>query len=206
VVYLLQLIPGVTGALAYAPAYTIPATGAPFEPWRMITAMFVHSPWSAQNPTGILHILLNMYTLFVLGPALERMLGRGRFLTLYLVAGFGGSVAVALLASPLSFVVGASGALFGLMGAYFIINRHLGGNSIQIVVLVVINLAFGFFVSGISWQAHVGGLVAGGLVALVYVRTRAIRQKRLQILLVAAVVVALVVVTAVRAVLYPITG
>lgn len=208
IVYLLQLIPGlgVTQAVIYAPAYTIPATGAPLEPWRMITSMFAHSPVSAQNPFGIFHILLNMYTLFVLGPSIERMLGKGRFLALYLIAGFGGSVAVALLASPLSAVLGASGAIFGLMGAYFIINRHLGGSSAQIVVLVVINLAFGFVVSGISWQAHLGGLIAGGLVAFVYVRTRAIRKRNQQILLVAAIVVGLVLLTVARALVYPITG
>jgi membrane associated rhomboid family serine protease len=197
VVFLLQLIPGlgVTSALLFAPAYVQPALGAPFEPWRMITAIFTHSTASLLP----LHLLLNMYSLFIFGSVLERMLGRGRYLALYLVAGLGGSVAVDLLGDPLGGTVGASGAIFGLMGAFFIINRHLGGNSIQLVVLVVLNLAWGFFVPGISWQAHVGGLIAGGLVALVYVRTRNRRQRPLQIAGVAGVVVLLIVLTVIRA-------
>ncbi|ARJ03807.1 rhomboid family intramembrane serine protease [Cnuibacter physcomitrellae] len=203
-VYILQSIPGlgVTQALQYAPIYTSGLPGVPFEPWRMITAVFVHSPFSISAPWSILHILLNMYTLFIFGPILERMVGRWRFLTLYLVAGFGGSVAVDLLADPLTAVVGASGAIFGLMGAFFIINRHLGGDSAQILVLVGLNLAMGFFLSNISWQAHVGGLVAGALVALVFVRTRRRQQRWVQILLVAAIVVVLIALTVVRSLTY----
>ncbi|GLK16363.1 rhomboid family intramembrane serine protease [Herbiconiux flava] len=197
VVFGLQLIPGlgVTNALLFAPAYVQPDTGAPLEPWRMITAIFTHSTASLLP----LHILLNMYSLFIFGGVLERMLGRGRFLALYLIAGFGGSVAVDLLGDPMQGTVGASGAIFGLMGAFFIINRHLGGNSIQFVVLVVLNLAWGFFVPGISWQAHVGGIVAGGLVALVLVRTRNRRQRTAQIVGVTGIAVALVALTVIRA-------
>ncbi|NQX34815.1 rhomboid family intramembrane serine protease [Herbiconiux sp. VKM Ac-2851] len=197
VVFGLQLIPGlgVTNALLFAPAYVQPATGAPLEPWRMITSIFTHSTASLLP----LHILLNMYSLFIFGGVLERMLGRGRFLALYLIAGLGGSVAVDLLGDPMQGTVGASGAIFGLMGAFFIINRHLGGNSIQFVVLVVLNLAWGFFVPGISWQAHVGGIVAGGLVALVLVRTRNRRQRTAQIVGVAGIAVALVALTVIRA-------
>jgi membrane associated rhomboid family serine protease len=193
VVFALQSIPGlgVTRALQFAPAYVLPIPGAPFEPWRMITSIFTHG--------GILHLLLNMYTLFIFGSGLERLLGRWRYLALYLISGLGGSVAVVLLGDPLGAVVGASGAIFGLMGAYFIINRHLGGSSVQLLILVGINLAYGFFVPGISWQAHVGGLIAGGLVAFVYVRTRPIRMKNVQILLTAAVAVGLVAITVVRA-------
>jgi membrane associated rhomboid family serine protease len=192
-VFALQAIPGlgVTAALQFAPAYVQPATGIPFEPWRMVTSVFTHG--------SILHLLFNMFTLFVFGSALERLLGKGRYIALYLLSGLGGSVAVALIGDPLQPVVGASGAIFGLMGAFFIINRHLGGTSIQLVVLVAINLAYGFIVPGISWQAHVGGLVAGALVALVYVRTRGVRQKNLQIALVSAIGVGLIALTAVPA-------
>lgn len=193
VVFGLQSIPGlgVTRALQFAPAYVLPVPGAPFEPWRMLTAVFTHG--------GLLHVLLNMYTLFIFGSVLERMLGRWHYLALFLISGFGGSVGVVLLGDPLQPVVGASGAIFGLMGAFFIINRHLGGNSVQLLVLVAINLAYGFFVPGISWQAHVGGLVAGAVVALIYVRTRPIRMRNAQILLLAALVVVLIGVTVVRA-------
>ncbi|WP_291045355.1 rhomboid family intramembrane serine protease [Herbiconiux sp.] len=199
VVFALQSLPviggTVTAALQFAPLYVMPIPGVPFEPWRMITAAFVHG--------GIFHVLLNMYTLFIFGSALERGLGRWRYIALYLISGFGGSVAVLLLAAPNQAVVGASGAIFGLMGAFFVINRHLGGSSVQLLVLVVINLAYGFIVPGISWQAHVGGLVAGALVALVYVQTRRIRQKRMQIVLVGAVAAGLVAVTTAGAVLIP---
>jgi membrane associated rhomboid family serine protease len=202
VVFALQSIPviggTITGALQFAPVYVMPIPGAPFEPWRMLTSVFTHG--------GIFHVLLNMYTLFIFGSALERGLGRWRYLALYLISGLGGSVAVLLLGSPLQAVVGASGAIFGLMGAFFVINRHLGGSSVQLFVLVAINLAYGFFVPGISWQAHVGGLVVGALVALIFVRTRAIRQKRAQVLLVSGVAVALVAISAAGAVLVPALG
>ena len=108
-----------------------------------------------------------------------------RFLTLYLIAGFGGSVAVLWLA-PQSSVLGASGAIFGLLGALLVIQRGLGGNSTQLVVVIALNLAIGFFIPNVSWQAHVGGLVAGALVAFVYMRTRKRQQRVLQIMLVAA--------------------
>jgi membrane associated rhomboid family serine protease len=185
-VFVLQNIPGspVTFYGVYRPVLTL------VEPWTMITALFLHA--------SILHILFNMYSLFVFGPILERMLGRARFLALYLIAGFGGSVAVLLL-SPGGGVLGASGAIFGLMGAFFVIQRRLGGNNIQILIVIAINLAAGFFLSGISWQAHVGGLVAGALVALIYLRTRNALQRNLQILLVAGLVVVLIGITVVRA-------
>ena len=175
VVYLLQLFTGgvVTDALFYHPVLT--AT----EPWRMITAIFLHS----QN--SFLHIAFNMYALWLFGRLLEHALGRLRFLALYMLSGFGGSVAVLWLA-PASGVLGASGAVFGLFGAFFIIQRRLGGNATQLLVVIGLNLAIGFFVPGISWQAHVGGLVVGCLVALIYLRTRALKDHNKQLVLLAA--------------------
>lgn len=184
-VYILQqLSPAVAIYGVYRPQLTL------LLPWTPLTAVFLHA--------SVLHILFNMYSLFVFGPILEHLLGRGRFLALYLVSGLGGSVAVALL-SPEGGVLGASGAIFGLMGAFFVIQRKLGGNNIQIFIVIAINLAAGFFISGISWQAHVGGVVSGALVALVYLRTRRADQLLQQRLLVGAIVVALVVIIAVRA-------
>jgi membrane associated rhomboid family serine protease len=168
------------GALAYYPPFTVA------QPWRMITSLFVHG--------SILHILFNMYSLFILGPELERMVGRARYAALFLLSGLGGSVAV-LLTTPNSVVIGASGAIFGLFGAYFVIARHLGGNSRQLVIVIVINLVIGFIVPGIAWQAHVGGLIIGALVAFVLVRTRPRQRRALQLLLLAAVLVGLLVVT-----------
>lgn len=139
---------------------------APFEPWRMLTAGFVHD-WN-----GPVHILLNSYAIWIFGRQLEPMLGPLRFLLLYLTSIIGGSVAVLWLSEPGIPVVGASGALFGLMGAYFIVQRSLGGNPTQIFVLIAINFSMGFFVSGISWQGHLGGLVTGLAMALVWAKNR----------------------------------
>ena len=192
VVFVLQKLTGgwVTYELLYAPLLT------EREPWRMLTAVFVHSD------TSFLHILFNMYSLFIFGRILEPMLGWARFLALYLLSGFGGSVAV-LLISPLTNVVGASGAIFGLLGAFFVIQRGLGGNNTQLMVLLAVNLGIGFVVPGIAWQAHIGGLIVGAVIAFIYLRTRRPAQARRQWMLVAAVAVALVAITLVGVALLP---
>ena len=185
VVWILQIIPGstVTQALLYWPPLTT------IEPWRMLTSAFVHSE------NSIFHILFNMYSLFIFGPILERLLGRIRFLALYLISAFGGSVAVLLLA-PGTAVVGASGAIFGLLGAFFVIQRKLAGTNIQLLIVIAINLAIGFLPGlNVAWQAHVGGLVAGTAVAFVYLRTRRPQQRLQQIALVSLIAVVLIVLT-----------
>ncbi len=160
VVFGLQLLPGlgVTQALLYSPIFSIP--GPLFEPWRMLTTAFVHS-------TGfLLHVGLNMYMLWILGAVLEPMLGRGRFLALYLLSAWGGSVAVLWLSDLMTTVVGASGAIFGLMGALVVIQRSFGSPSRQLYILLAINFAIGFIPgTNISWQAHLGGFVGGVLAA-----------------------------------------
>lgn len=185
-VWLAQVFVGdlVTAYLLYYP----PITAA--EPWRMLTVAFVHSTASP------FHLLFNMYALWLFGRILEQLLGRWRFLALYLISGLGGSVAVLLLA-PTSFVVGASGAVFGLFSAFFVIQRRLGASSMQLIVVIGINLVIGFVVPGISWQGHVGGLIAGALVALVYMATRRVSQRNTQILGVSGVVALLIVLTVV---------
>jgi membrane associated rhomboid family serine protease len=131
------------------------ATG---EWWRLLTAAFLHSPGS------ILHILFNMYALYVLGPPLESVLGRARFLILYLVAALGGSAA-SYAFSPLgSISVGASGAIFGLFAAWIIAARRLHADARPMWILLAINLAISFFGAQIDWRAHLGGLVAGAAV------------------------------------------
>jgi membrane associated rhomboid family serine protease len=162
VIWLLQVIPGstVTTTLLYAPLLTV------IEPWRMLTAGFVHSPDS------FWHILLNIYSIYIFGRVIEPMLGPARFLALYLISIFGGSAMVLWLSEPVVPVVGASGAFFGLMGAYLIMLRAIGDNSGLLVGLIAVNLAFGFLVPGISWQGHLGGLLAGMAVTAVYARTR----------------------------------
>jgi len=176
-VFLLQLLsPAVTDALLYAPVYSRPETGFPFQPWRLITVAFVHSP------SVILHIAFNMLALWMFGQQLESAVGKWRFLAIYLLSALGGSVAVLYLKwnDPAQAVVGASGAVFGLLGAFFIIARKLGANTAGLVILIGLNLGIGLFFRTISWQAHVGGLLAGALVALVLVQTRRRDQQKLQ--------------------------
>ena len=186
VVFIAQLVSNgaVTDALFYYP----PVTES--EPWRMVTSMFVHSPGS------YLHILFNMFSLFVIGPSMEMALGRWRFLALYMLSGFGGSVAVLLMA-PTTGVLGASGAIFGLLGAFFIIQRSLGGRNVQIIIVIAINLVLGFIIPNVAWQAHLGGLLVGGLVAFVLLETRAPAKSSRQLLLLFSVFVALIVLTVV---------
>ncbi|GAA5200850.1 rhomboid family intramembrane serine protease [Microbacterium jejuense] len=182
-VYLLTLIPGfgdtVERALLYWPPTLYPGLTGVFEPWRLLTTALVHS--------SIWHIGLNMLALYMIGRTLEPLLGRWRFLTLYVLSALGGSVAVTLLAFTTS-VVGASGAIFGLFGALLVIGRHLGANIASIVLVIGINLVIGFVPGmNVAWQAHVGGLVTGLVVAFIFTRTRAVRQRTLQISLLSAV-------------------
>lgn len=195
VVYALQmLIPGdwVYKQFAYNNIFVAPQYGA-FEPWRMLTSAFLHSPDS------FLHILLNMYTLWIFGQALEPVLGRARFLAVYLISALGGSVGYLLLnpvlvpGQGLVGLVGASGAIFGLFGAMLLVQRQRGGDTRQLWVLIAINGVIGFLIPHIAWQAHLGGLITGGLCAAVLAYTpRGRRQGLLQALGLAAVVVLLV--------------
>lgn len=194
VMYVLQwIVPGewIYQNLAFANVFASPDFGE-FEPWRMLTAAFLHSQGF------ILHIVLNMYMLWIFGQALEPLLGRVRFLALYLISAIGGSVGYLLLTPgyvpgvPLAGVVGASGAIFGLFGAMLLVQRHRGGDTRQLWVLIAINGVIGFVVPQIAWQAHLGGLVAGALCAAVIAYTpRGPRQRLLHAAGLAAVVILL---------------
>lgn len=189
---LVQLIPGVgdqiTSALLFNAVYLYPDLfGAPFQPWRLLTAVFVHG--------SFFHLALNMLALWLLGQSLEPMLGRARYLTMYLISGLGGSVMVAVLA-PGTSTVGASGAIFGMMAALLIIGRHIGANITGLLVILGVNFALGFFIGNIAWQAHLGGAIAGAVVALILTRTRRREQRVWQIVLLALLVVLLGVVVA----------
>jgi membrane associated rhomboid family serine protease len=156
----------------------------------MITAGFAHSE---SNP---LHVLLNMYSLYIFGSLLEPMLGRLRFLAIWLVSIFGGSVAVMYLNTPDTWVLGASSGVFGLMAAYFVVLRAIGQSSQSMMGLIAINLVFGFLMPGVSWQAHLGGLLAGGALTAVYAQAR--NKKSTQLVGAILVVVVFVGLTAYR--------
>ncbi len=128
--------------------------------YRIVTGGFLHA--------GVLHIAFNMFALFILGTLLEPAIGSPRFLGIYGVSLLAGSLG-ALITTPNALTVGASGAVFGLMSAAFIIARHRGLEQVagQIGIYVLINLAFTFGVSGISVGGHIGGLIGGALAALV---------------------------------------
>ena len=132
------------------------------EYYRLLTAAFLH--------VNVLHIAMNMYALFLFGPPLEAALGRARFTVLYLVSALGGSAASYAFSAQNQPSLGASGAVFGLFGAFFIVNRRLGRNNSGLLVLLAVNFAFAFVARGqIDWRDHVGGLVSGALVALAFV-------------------------------------
>jgi membrane associated rhomboid family serine protease len=128
--------------------------------YRLLTSMFLHEPPS-QGGAFFLHILFNMWCLFVVGPPLEALLGRVRFVGLYLLTGLAGSVLAYVLAVPFVPELGASGAIFGLFGALLIVGRKLRLNIQPIALTIGLNLVLTFSFPNISWQAHIGGLVAG---------------------------------------------
>ncbi|WP_300007264.1 rhomboid family intramembrane serine protease [Pseudonocardia sp.] len=130
------------------------------EVWRLVTSGFLH--------IGPLHLAFNMLALWIIGRDMEILLGRGRFLAVYLVGMLGGAAAVMVL-QPGQLVAGASGAVFGLMGGLLVALLRLRRPLNQVLGLLAVNLALGFFISSISWQAHVGGLLVGAAATAVLV-------------------------------------
>lgn len=129
--------------------------------WQLMTSVFTH--------VDALHIAFNMFALYLLGPQLESMIGRARFLAIYLLSGLGGSVAVLWLSEPYASTVGASGAIFGLMAALAVVIWKRGGNPQPILIWIAINVLITFTGRGISWQGHLGGFLTGLAIALVLV-------------------------------------
>jgi membrane associated rhomboid family serine protease len=169
-----------------------PLVGVAQGQWyRLITAAFV-----APGGLGILDIAFNMWALILLGPPLERMLGPLRYLAIYLVSALGGSVAL-LLATPYEWALGASGAIFGLFGAWFVVSRKLRLDMRWILSLLVLNFVIGFLGHNfIAWQAHVGGIIVGGLLAAAYAyaprANRALIQSGATVVLVAILILIVV--------------
>ena len=160
------VFPSLKSSLALVPLFLMS------RPWTILTGAFLHG--------GLLHILFNMLSLYWVGRAIEPVLGWWRFLTVYLVSALGGSafiLAWCLIQPSELFVgtVGASGAVFGLFGTVFVLQRLGGADTTPILTLLGINLVYGFLASGISWQAHIGGAVAG--VAATWVLARLARPR-----------------------------
>ncbi|MFI2783897.1 rhomboid family intramembrane serine protease [Streptomyces sp. ALB3] len=137
--------------------------------YRLVTSMFLHQE--------VWHIAFNMLGLWWLGGPLEAALGRVRYLALYLLSGLAGSVLTYGVSDPAQGSLGASGAVFGLLGATAVLMRRMNYDMRPVIALLVVNLIFTFNPwGGIAWQAHVGGLVAGALIAVAMVH--APRQRR----------------------------
>ncbi len=155
--------------------------GAPVEGvstgqyYRLLTSVFLHVEWW--------HIIGNMIGLWVIGGPLEAALGRSRYLAVYLLSGLGGSALVYLLTAPNTPTLGASGAVFGLLGATAVLARRLRYEMRPVIVMVVLMLFLTFVPLGgslnVSWQAHVGGLVTGALVSLGMLQPTAGRNRTL---------------------------
>jgi membrane associated rhomboid family serine protease len=201
VLYIAQWVSG--GALTNA--WLLDPSAIASQPWRLITSEFLHST------AFIPHLLFNMYALFIFGPPLERFLGKARYLALYLVGALGASVGVVLiyqlwvvtdhaseswlggLLGP-AFAVGASGAIFALMGALLVLRKAMGLQLTQILIVVLVNVAFGFIAPGIAWEAHLGGLGVGAAIGGVYLATRRPGQTTRQIASIAGIALGLAVI------------
>jgi membrane associated rhomboid family serine protease len=158
------------------------------EYYRLLTGAFLH--------VAIWHIAVNMLALLLVGPALEAMLGRLRYVALYLLAAIGGNVLSYAVQNVNANTVGASGAIFGLFGAYWVLARRVRADTSAITGVIVLNLIISVTIPGISLYGHLGGLIVGGMVGAVY----AFAGRRWQFQLVGLIAVAalLVVATLVR--------
>lgn len=158
--YLMQLfVPG------FSQAFVEWNLAVGHEPWRMLTAGFLHD---TSNPLPV-HLALNMLSLWFLGRALEPVLGHWRFAAVFCLGVIGGSVAQVLLSDPTTSGWGASGGIFAIGAALLVELRHDRQSLISMAVVLGINLVYGFTIgANISWQAHVGGLVTGLILGGIY--------------------------------------
>ncbi len=171
-----------------------PVQGIAAGQWyRLLTSAFL-PPATGLGGLGFLDILFNMWALVVVGPSLEQLLGRARFLTVYLLSALAGGTAFFLLGQPYVLALGASGAVFGLFGAWFVVARKLRLDIRGIVTIIAINLAFSLlYRSTIAWQDHVGGLIVGALTTAAFVYAPRKNRTAIQVGAVVAVLAVMVV-------------
>ena len=160
--------------------------------YQLVTSMFAHEQ--------IWHIGFNMLVLWFLGPQIEAVLGRARFLALYFVSGLAGSVCVYWFSGEDTLTLGASGAIFGLMGALLVVAHKVRGDVQTIVGWLAINAVFTFLFPGVSWQGHLGGFLGGVLVTVIMVYAPKDRRQAVQIAGVTLITAALVLATVARTV------
>lgn len=158
--------------------------------WMLLTTVFTH--------VGLIHLLFNCLSLYVLGPTLEATLGRVRFVALYLLSGLAGSTLVYWITPEYQATIGASGAVFGLMAAILVVVLRSRGEASGLLVWVAISFAYGFIAPGISWQGHLGGFLGGLAVTAVLVLAPRSRRTPVQVAGLALIAVALVVAIVLR--------
>ncbi|WP_132992651.1 rhomboid family intramembrane serine protease [Gordonia zhaorongruii] len=147
--------------LRFSPIYRegVLITGGGFENeyWRLITSGFLHQ--------SVMHVAVNMISLYIIGAELEKVLGRNRYLAIYLIGLLGGSAAVMALEHSPTLTAGASGAIYGLMGALFVLLLRIKAPVTTVVVLIAVNLVISISIPNISLLGHLGGLVFGAAAA-----------------------------------------
>jgi membrane associated rhomboid family serine protease len=166
VIFLLQELTGTLLVKSFALFAPLVTSG---EWWRLISAGFLHG--------SIIHLLFNVYILWVIGSQLESIVGNIKFVIIYFVSLLGGSVASYLFSPFGSYSIGASGAIFGLMGAMLVVGRKRNLDISQITTLVAINIVIGFVLSGIDWRAHLGGLATGAFITWVLINATSLKEK-----------------------------
>ena len=160
-IFVVQLFtPVLLNLFAFSPQWAVA------QPWRFLSSAFVHADFW--------HLLFNMLMLYLLGSAVERVLRWWRYLAVYLLGAFAGSMLILgwVFAVPGTWdgwTVGASGAIFGLFGAILVLQKRAGMSTTSILTLLAINLVYGFVMPGISWQGHIGGFIGGLVAALLLV-------------------------------------
>jgi membrane associated rhomboid family serine protease len=186
---------GMLGLPAIAPGNALQPGVVNGQWYRLITSAFT-APGTTLSGLGLLDIAFNMWALIVVGPSLERLLGPVRFLAVYLLSAVGGGVMYYYL-QPQGFAAGASGAIFGLFAAWFVVSRRLHLDVRGIVTLIAINLVFGFVVPNIAWQDHLGGIIAGAAITAAYAyaprKNRALIQVAATVAVVAILAVAVII-------------
>ena len=165
-IFLLQELTGTLLVKSFALFAPLVTSG---EWWRLISAGFLHG--------SIIHLLFNVYILWVIGSQLESIVGKINFVIIYFVSLLGGSFASYLFSPYGSYSIGASGAIFGLMGAMLVVGRKRNLDISQITTLVAINVVIGFVLSGIDWRAHLGGLAAGAFITWVLLNATSLKEK-----------------------------
>lgn len=155
------------GVSGYVQGSPVLETGVADGSWyRLITSAFT-APGTTLGGAGLIDLALNMWCLYIVGPQLERLFGRVRYVAIYLASAVGGSVLYYFM-QPAEPAAGASGAIFGLFAAWFVVSKRLRIDSRGIITLIVANLVFSFLWPGIAWQDHIGGLVTGAVLTAAY--------------------------------------